>query len=47
LPDGTRIVRDRAEGPYAEAAAIGTALGARLLAAGGREILDAIARTPE
>jgi len=46
LPDGTRIVRDRARGHCADAEAIGTALGARLLAAGGREILDTIARSP-
>ncbi|MFZ3321203.1 MAG: hydroxymethylbilane synthase [Usitatibacter sp.] len=44
LPDGTRIVRDRAQGSCATAASIGTALGERLLAAGGRDILRLLAR---
>ena len=43
LPDGTRLVRERLHGPAAEAAALGRALGERLLAAGGREILRALA----
>jgi hydroxymethylbilane synthase len=46
LPDGTRIVRERAEGRCADAESIGAALGDRLLAAGGREILRLIARQP-
>ena len=43
LPDGTRMVRNRASGPSAEAEALGARLGEVLLAAGGREILDALA----
>jgi hydroxymethylbilane synthase len=46
LPDGTRIVRDHAEGGCAQAASIGASLGDKLLAAGGREILDRIAGMP-
>ena len=46
LPDGTRIVRERGEGPCAQAVSVGAALGDKLLAAGGREILDLIARMP-
>jgi hydroxymethylbilane synthase len=46
LPDGTRIVRERGEGPCADAEAIGSGLGDRLLAAGGREILRLISRMP-
>jgi hydroxymethylbilane synthase len=44
LPDGTRGVRERASGPRADAARIGEALADRLLAAGGRDILKALAR---
>jgi hydroxymethylbilane synthase len=44
LPDGTRIVREHAQGPCRDAEAIGRALGERLLAAGGREILRRLAR---
>ena len=39
LPDGSRVARDRIEGPVASAEALGTELGRRLLANGGREIL--------
>jgi hydroxymethylbilane synthase len=39
LPDGTRVIRDRIEGATASAEALGTELGRRLLANGGREIL--------
>jgi hydroxymethylbilane synthase len=46
LPDGTRVVRERASGTCATAEALGGALGNRLLAAGGREILAALARMP-
>jgi hydroxymethylbilane synthase len=46
LPDGTRVVRDRAEGACADAASIGSKLGEKLLASGGREILDLIAGMP-
>jgi hydroxymethylbilane synthase len=44
LPDGSRLVRMRAEGDASRAEAIGEELGAMLLAGGGREILDALAR---
>lgn len=44
LPDGTRLVRDRIEGAVGDAEALGGALGRRLLDAGGREILDMLAR---
>jgi hydroxymethylbilane synthase len=44
LPDGTRVVRERATGPVADAASLGSALGESLLAAGGREILRTLAR---
>jgi hydroxymethylbilane synthase len=44
LPDGTRLVRDRIEGPTHDAEALGRSLGHALLAAGGREILDILAR---
>ncbi len=44
MPDGTRIVRDGALGRSADAAAIGSSLGEKLLAAGGREILRDLAR---
>jgi hydroxymethylbilane synthase len=43
LPDGSRLVRDRIEGAPASAEALGTALGHKLLEAGGREILAEIA----
>ncbi len=44
LPDGSRLVRDHAEGATAEAEALGRELGRRLLDAGGRDILSALAR---
>ncbi len=40
--DGTRVVRDRIEGPVERAAALGTTLADRLLEAGGAQILDRI-----
>ena len=43
-PDGTQLVRDSAKGRAADAEAIGHALGQRLLAAGGRRILDQIVK---
>jgi len=46
LPDGTRMVREQSTGACANAQSIGTALGDRLLAAGGREILRIIAKQP-
>ena len=44
MPDGTRIVRERASGRCADAESIGHALGERLLAAGGREILRRLSK---
>jgi len=43
LPDGSRLVRERLEGPAAQARALGRALGERLLAQGGRDVLDRLA----
>jgi hydroxymethylbilane synthase len=43
LPDGTRMVRENASGPCVEAESLGRALGAKLLAGGGREILRTLA----
>jgi hydroxymethylbilane synthase len=44
MPDGSRLVRDRVAGKAADAEALGEALGMRLLAAGGRAILDELAK---
>jgi hydroxymethylbilane synthase len=44
LPDGSRLVRLTAEGDAQHAEAVGEELGERLLAAGGREILDQLQR---
>jgi hydroxymethylbilane synthase len=44
MPDGTRLVRERASGAARDAEAVGAALGERLLASGGREILQSLAR---
>ena len=46
LPDGTRVVRDSASGECRDARQLGSALGEKLLAAGGREILRTLARLP-
>jgi len=40
LPDGSRWVRDRLEGPGSEPAALGASVGERMFAAGAGEILD-------
>lgn len=42
LPDGSRLVRERASGAAADAESVGRALGERILAAGGREILKTL-----
>jgi hydroxymethylbilane synthase len=42
-PDGTRLVRERASGKREDAERLGEALGQKLLAAGGREILKSLA----
>ncbi len=44
LPDATRIVRESARGESDQAEMVGAQLGERLLAAGGREILDMLSR---
>jgi porphobilinogen deaminase len=44
MPDGTRLVRERAEGEAADAAKVGRALGERILARGGREVLTLLAQ---
>jgi hydroxymethylbilane synthase len=46
LPDGTRIVRERATALTGDAEALGVALGERLLAQGGGEILKSLVRLP-
>jgi hydroxymethylbilane synthase len=43
VPDGSRLVRLHAQGAVGEAEAVGRMLGDRILAAGGREILDLLA----
>jgi len=44
MPDGTRIVRERASGRCADAQALGHSLGEKLLASGGREILRELSK---
>jgi hydroxymethylbilane synthase len=41
-PDGSEVIRAESEGPSSEAAAIGSRLGADLLAKGARKILDGV-----
>ncbi len=43
LPDGSRLVRERVEGATSDAAGLGRALGERILARGGREVLSLLA----
>jgi hydroxymethylbilane synthase len=45
LPDGTRLARASASAPSADAQALGRRVGERLLAEGGREILDLLGAT--
>jgi len=45
MPDGTRLVRRSATGACPDAERVGRALGEELLAAGGREILRALAKS--
>jgi hydroxymethylbilane synthase len=47
LPDGTRLIRRHAIGKAADAEKIGAQLGREILAAGGREILDTLARSTQ
>lgn len=44
MPDGSRLVRDRVQGAVDQAERLGRALGERLLAQGGRQILDSLER---
>jgi hydroxymethylbilane synthase len=44
MPDGSRMVRERTQGPVDQAEAVGRALGERLLAQGGRQILASLER---
>jgi hydroxymethylbilane synthase len=41
-PDGVQVVRKEIQGPVADAAKLGHALGEQLLAEGGKQILDAV-----
>jgi hydroxymethylbilane synthase len=43
MPDGSRLVRETTSGACREAERLGEAMGRKLLEAGGREILDALA----
>lgn len=45
LPDGSRLVRERESGTCAQAERLGQSLGTRLLACGGREILEQLTAT--
>jgi hydroxymethylbilane synthase len=45
LPDGSRLVREKVDGVSTDAAMLGQALGERILARGGREVLTALAQT--
>jgi hydroxymethylbilane synthase len=45
-PDGSQLIRRQISGPSCDAAAIGDSLGAQLLAAGGKQILDAVYSEP-
>ena len=44
MPDGSRMIRDSISGPVSHADALGTALAARLMAAGAGEILATLSR---
>ena len=46
-PDGAQMVRKEMQGPVAEAAKLGRSLGGELLAAGGKQILDAVYGTQQ
>jgi hydroxymethylbilane synthase len=46
MPDGSRLVRERIEGAAGAAESLGRQLGERLLAQGGRAVLDALPRAP-
>jgi hydroxymethylbilane synthase len=46
MPDGSRLIREKAEGRAQDAADLGRRLGERLLAQGGRAVLDALPRAP-
>jgi hydroxymethylbilane synthase len=42
--DGRMLIKDRVRGPVAEAEKMGRILGERILAAGGRQIIDEVYR---
>jgi hydroxymethylbilane synthase len=46
-PDGTQLIRREMLGPIDDAAALGHTVGHELLAAGGRQILEAVYGTPQ
>jgi len=46
-PDGRQLIRQETRGHVSEAVALGHALGAQLLAAGGKQILDAVYGAPQ
>ena len=41
-PDGAQVIRQEIDGAVTEASALGQSLGEQLLAAGGKQILDAV-----
>jgi hydroxymethylbilane synthase len=45
LPDGSRLVREKVDGACTDAAVLGRALGERILARGGREVLTVLAQS--
>ncbi len=45
--DGRELIRDEIRGPRSEAVALGIELGERVLAAGGKRILDEVYRTQQ
>jgi len=47
LPDGTRLVREQVQGLATDARALGQSLGERILAQGGRAVLDLLAQPPQ
>ncbi len=46
MPDGSRLIRARATGPASEAQSLGRSVGERILAEGGREVLDLLPKRP-
>jgi len=46
-PDGKQLIRQETSGPASEAEALGHSLGEKLLAAGGKQILDTVYSEPQ